>query len=125
MITNEQQPSSRTTARASTPVTQPAYRVQKNEEGLTILLAVPGVSRDKLVVSTEQATLTITGQRHPNIPPEWKCHRSPSHPASYRLVLRLPADLDPSTTHAHLNEGLLTLKVRHHESARPRRIEVN
>ena len=125
IITDPDGSSARTQTGSRELLTQPAYQIRKHEHGLSLVVALPGVARDKLDVSTERETVTVTGHRDYSIPEEWKCHRRPSSPSGYRLVLRLHPGLDPSSTSARLENGLLTLEIRLHQSALPRQIEVN
>ena len=112
-------------ARKNRNLVKPACHMRRHSEGLTIALSLPGVSREKLVVSAVQDTLTVTGHRENEVSPEWECRRRSFSPDGYQITLRLPPHLDPSSIRANLELGLLTLEIRMHDSALPRRIEVN
>ena len=104
---------------------QPAYQVEKHEEGVSLSLALPGVTRENLRVSTNDGHVTIEGQRSNPVSEDWKVHRSFEAPGAYKLVLRLHPDLDPGSATAKLSNGILNLRVSKHEAAKPRTISVN
>lgn len=106
------------------PSTQPEYRVEKREEGISLQVTLPGVPKDHLQVSAEKGHLTITAERSNAHPEDWTAHRDPGPSASYKLVVRLHPDLDPATIQANLALGVLTLFIDRHEAAKPRSIEV-
>lgn len=103
---------------------QPEYRVEKREDGVALHLALPGVPKEKLQVSTEKGLLTISGERTTDRPEDWKVVRDLNQPDSYKLAVRLHSDLDPSTIKANLALGVLSLQIDRHEAAKPQTIEV-
>ena len=56
----------------TTPSTQPGYRVEKREEEISFLVALPGVPTDHLQVSAEMGLLPITAERSNALPEERK-----------------------------------------------------
>ena len=109
----------------SAPAVKPDYRIERHDEGVTLHLALPGVSKDQVGVSLEQGLLTITGERTVTVPEAWKAPRELPHPATYKLVVRLHRELDPTSIRANLADGVLRLGIERHEAAKPRTIEVN
>ncbi len=108
-----------------TPHASPSYQVIKEDEGIKLHVSLPGVTREALSVSLQDNLLLVTGNRHFTTPGDWTCHRSSSQPGDYQLKLRLHPDLDPTSIQAELAEGILTLSLSQHESARARQITVN
>ena len=107
------------------PHASPPYHLTRGQESATLHIALPGVTREALSVSVREDLLTVTGDRHFEAPGDWACHRSSSQPGGYQLRLRLHPDLDPTSIQAELAEGILTLSLSQHESARARQITVN
>ena len=104
---------------------QPAYHVERHDEGVSLSLALPGVQRDDLRVSTTDGHVTIEGRRTNSVPENWSTRRELESPDVYKLVLRLHPDLDPSSASAKLADGILRLHFSKHEAAKPRTISVN
>lgn len=90
---------------------RPAVDVYEGDEGLTILLDMPGVKPDGFEVNVESRVLTVQGVR--------------SHGTrGWRRVFTLPDGLDAGRIEAKAEHGVLKLILPKREEMRPRRIEV-
>ena len=100
--------------RPARPVTwfRPTVDVWENEDGLTLILDVPGVAPDTIEIRAEGPTLTVQGVR---VDRERGWHR----------VFTLPSTIDPAGITAKSENGVLTLSLPRAEAAKPRRIEVH
>jgi HSP20 family protein len=91
-----------------TPV---AYEIDEDEKSWTLRIDVPGVPRNQLLVQIDGKTVRIESDKD--------CPRKIS------ALYEPPAQIDVDKTEAHLQDGVLTLKLAKAESAMARRIEVH
>lgn len=87
----------------------PAVDIYENNEGLTLVTDLPGVSREQLNLGVEQGVLTIEAA-------------ADAH--GYYRRFQLPEHLDLDHVQAELKHGVLTLRLPKAEAAKPRKIEV-
>ena len=102
---------------------QPRWNHRRTEHGATIEIALPGVPRQEVQLTSRHGSLTIDGRRIN--PQTTRQHTGEIPPTHYHLELRLDPVFDTSLTTATYHDGLLTLVVPLAESARPRRIELS
>ena len=111
--------------RAEDAAYRPQYRVNQDENGATLQVALPGVRKEDVKLTLHESNLEIAARRADDVPEEWQTHRS-GHPARrYSLQLRLTRRLDGTQTTATFEAGVLTLQVPLREEAKPREIAVN
>ncbi|HEY0382319.1 MAG TPA: Hsp20/alpha crystallin family protein [Candidatus Elarobacter sp.] len=94
--------------------TNPSYGgftgdVQKTEDGWNVEIPVPGYKPDHIDVTVEDRVLTVTGK---------------TERRSFQRSILLPEDVDAETIEAKVEHGLLSLGLRLHPKAQPRKIEV-
>jgi HSP20 family molecular chaperone IbpA len=93
--------------------TTPAYGftgdVQKTEDGWNVEIPVPGYKPDQIDVTVEDRVLTVTGK---------------TERRSFQRSILLPEDVDAETIEAKVEHGMLSLGLRLHPKAQPRKIEV-
>ena len=104
---------------------KPDFRVEPRDEGVSLHLALPGVSREQVSISHQDGQLRITADRTDAVPEGWRAHQVQERPSKYELVVRLHQNLDPGTAAAELRDGVLTVQIERHEAAKPREITVN
>ena len=68
--------------------------------------------------------LTVKGERRPLTPEKGVWHRQERAFGPFSRTLALPFHVDPERVEARLENGVLTVKLAKHESARPRKIVV-
>jgi HSP20 family molecular chaperone IbpA len=76
---------------------QPATRYQQDETAFHITLDVPGIAREQLAISIEDAVVRIVSKE--------------GAPRQYRAVYELPQDIDAALSEAKLENGVLSLKL--------------
>ena len=98
--------------------------VKAESDAFTITAILPGVHSEDLNVQIVNETVTIQAEMKPtgDEKTSYLVREIPS--GSYSRVLTLPTALDANTAEAHLENGLLTLKVPKAETVRPRTIKV-
>lgn len=107
------------------PVSRPFFRTREDENGVTLHVALPGVTRDDLKLTLHEDNLKIEALRTDAIPESWRTHRDNGVTRRYGLNIRLTQKFDGSRTSATLDAGVLTLQVPVREEAKPRQIPVN
>ena len=83
--------------------------VVAHDTGWTVELPVPGFRSNQIELVFKDDILSIAGK---------------TEKRSFSRSLRLPEDVDVDAIEAHAENGILTLELRRHPDAEPRRIEV-
>jgi len=96
---------------------RPEWKMQDDGETATLQVALPGVTREQVKISSKERVVTLEAAR------EIDAEKTPS--LSYTLNLRLSPDLDPRATQARLENGVLKVQFARKEAARPRAIPVS
>lgn len=95
------------------PVTwlRPAVDVLEKDDGLQLILDVPGVPSDAFEIRADGNTLTVQGVRA-------------AGDRGWHRVFTLPPTIDAAQIGAKAENGVLTLTLPRSEASKPRRIEV-
>lgn len=112
------------TAEQKEIVQRPYFHAEEDENGASLQVALPGVSKEDLKLTLHESSLMIEGKRSDAIPEKWKTLRDTNPARCYGLNIRLTSRLDGTKTAASFEDGILTLKVPISEEAKPRVIEV-
>ena len=99
----------------------PAVDIFENDDALTLVADLPGVSKEQLELGIDRQVLTIEGRL--DRAEEGALYREFGGNGFYRRF-HLPENLDLNQTSAELKDGVLTLRLPKAASAKPRRIEV-
>jgi len=104
----------------------PTVNVANEEDAVHVLVFAPGLSPDGFDVSVQGNLLTITGQRAlPRQDDKSQVWVSERFAGEFRRTMGLPDDVDPNQVDAQYRDGVLWIKLRRQESARPRRVQVH
>jgi HSP20 family protein len=103
---------------------RPHFRSQEDEEGATLLVALPGVKKEDLRLTLHESDLRIEAKRSDEVPEDWRTHRDSGANCQYRLNVHLTSRFDGTNSAASLEAGILTLQVPVREEAKPRQISV-
>lgn len=106
------------------PHVVPPVDVYEDEQGITLLADLPGVSRDKLGVRIDGDTLLIEGTADVSGPANLELVYGEAQVPAYRRQFTLSRELDTTRIEAQLRDGVLRLTIPKAEEARPRRIQV-
>jgi HSP20 family protein len=109
--------------RSLPPGTFPAINVGNTEDGVTVYLFAPGIDPKKLDISIQQNVLSISGAREAT-EDKGSYYRRERFTGEFRRVISLPDDVDPEKVEASYRDGIVQIRVRRRESARPRQITV-
>ena len=83
--------------------------VQKTDDGWVVELPVPGYKPDQIDVTVEDRVLTVSGK---------------TERRSFQRSILLPEDIDVDAIEAKVEHGMLSLSLRLHPKAQPRKIDV-
>ena len=124
------------TAAPAPPPAAPSLRVESDVPGAMVFLnrkylgTTPLVSREvtpgshQLNVQVDPGRLTISGERSFDQGEECSYHRRERSSGRFARTIQLPRDLDPEKANAQYRNGLLTVHIPKHASAKPRQIQV-
>jgi HSP20 family molecular chaperone IbpA len=108
-------------ARQFLPVTD----IFETEQALTLVLEVPGVSKDNLDVRVENDVLTIGGRvdfaSYEGLQPLYTEYNVGNYARSFQLSSKI----DQAGISAELKDGVMTLVLPKSEKAKPRKITVS
>jgi HSP20 family protein len=102
----------------------PTADIFETEDALTVVLEMPGVSKDNVDVSVENGVLTIEGridfQKYEGLQPVYGEYNV----GHYRRSFRISSQVDQDKITAEMRDGVITLALPKTEEAKPRRIAV-
>jgi HSP20 family protein len=102
----------------------PTADIFETEDALTVVLEMPGVSKDNVDVGVETGVLTIEGridfQKYEGLQPIYGEYNV----GPYRRGFRISSQIDQNKIAAEMRDGVITLTLPKAEEAKPRRIAV-
>lgn len=106
-------------------VLRPAGDIFEHEHGITLLLDMPGVSRDRLEINSDRNTLTVEGEVEISMPEDTEPLHADVRSTHYRRTFSVSGEqLDTDAIEASLRHGVLRIDIPKRAEMRPRRIEV-
>jgi HSP20 family molecular chaperone IbpA len=87
----------------------PQIDVIRTEAGFDVEIPVAGFKTDQIELVVKENILTVTGK---------------SDRRAFTRSLKLPDEIDTQNIDASVDDGLLTLALKRHPNAEPRRIEI-
>lgn len=109
---------------APAPCLVPPVDIFEDEQGITLLADLPGVSRERLGVRVDGDSLVIEGTAEVAGPRDLELVYGEAQVPAYRREFTLSRELDASRIEAQLKDGVLRVAIPKAEEAKPRRIEV-
>ena len=107
------------------PTVKPFYEIKETDEAWGLAVYLPGVAKDGLEITAEEAQLRIVGRRAWKQPGGWTALYRESADATYELVLAHDNAIDPEKIHAELVDGVLRASLPKAEAVKPRKIAVS
>ncbi|HUX39069.1 MAG TPA: Hsp20/alpha crystallin family protein [Rectinemataceae bacterium] len=101
----------------------PACHITEDEAEVLVGIEMPGVSREGLDIKVDGNTLTIDGTRSDE-EPQGKWLLRERRRLDYRKVFTIDESIDREGISAELAEGVLNLRLKVKEAAKPRRIAI-
>jgi HSP20 family protein len=87
----------------------PQIDVIRTDSGFEVEIPVAGFKTDEIELVVKENILTLTGKNERR---------------AFTRSLKLPEDVDAQAIEASVDDGLLTLVLKRHPDAQPRRIEI-
>jgi HSP20 family protein len=110
-------------AQKQSPVLPPVD-VYENDNAITLVADLPGVTREQLQVRVDGETLVLEATATIEGPENMELVYGEAQYLAYRRQFTLSRELDASRIEAQLRDGVLRLSIPKAEEAKPRRIEV-
>jgi HSP20 family molecular chaperone IbpA len=102
----------------------PAVDVFEDASGITLLVDMPGVSKEHLELKVDGEALSIEGLAQPRTPEGLEAIYAEVRVPRYRRSFTLSRELDTTRIEANLKDGVLALRIPKQAYAQPRRIAV-
>lgn len=107
------------------PVLKPRYESKYSEDSWEVSVALPGVAKKDLKVSVENEILDVHGVRLRDVPESFRPLADYPEERNYRLRLDVGPEVDPGKIEAHLEDGILVLRLPLREEVKPRTIPIH
>ncbi len=91
---------------------------------LFLTAEVPGLSEKELKLTLNQEVLTVSGERHVNVPEGYSAHRQERPTVSFSRSFALPCRVNAERASAAVKNGILTVALQKAADAMPRQITV-
>ena len=124
-MSQQMQTTEQTAAVDNQPSLLPAVDIYEDDNGITVTVDLPGVSKERLGVRVDGDNLLIEATASVPVPSEMELQHAEIRIPAYRRSFTLSRELDPSHIDAVMNDGVLKLRIPKTEAAKPRRINVN
>ena len=111
-------------AREHEHVLVPAADIFEDADGISVVLDMPGVSKDRLHVKADGNGLVVEGDAEISMPEGMEAVYADVHATHYRRSFGLTSELDAEQIEAGLKDGVLTLRIPKRPELKPRRIEI-
>jgi HSP20 family protein len=107
----------------------PAINVGATPDAIEVMALAPGVDPAALQITVDKGLLVIAGERKGDELQQGSdgkvaMYAQERFRGSFRRVISLPDDIDPTRIEASCRDGLLRISVARREAARPRQITV-
>lgn len=103
----------------------PPADVFEDDHGITVLVDMPGVSKDRLKVEADHNNLVVEGDMEIEMPEHMQSLHADVRATHYRRAFSLSGQqLDTASVEAKLNNGLLRIEIPKRAELRPRKIEI-
>lgn len=108
-----------------TPIRRPATDILENEQGLQIMVELPGLKQEDVQLTLENGSLTIRGEKKSEATEaKGGVHRVERSFGMFERSFALPDWVDQEQVAAALENGVLTVTLPRAEKAKARSIEV-
>ena len=102
----------------------PAVDVRESDEAYSFRIDLPGIDPKQVKIEMSADTLSLKGERKPQVPEKAVRHRQEREFGAFTRTLTLPVNVDPDQVEAKFENGVLRLRLAKHVSAKPRKIQV-
>ncbi len=103
---------------------RPLTDIVETDEGVTLMLEMPGVSAEDVDITLEKRVLTIRGTVHASQPEKLQLSYSEYGEGDYERAFTMSDDFDPEKIGASVSNGVLTVTLPRATEAQPKKIAV-
>jgi HSP20 family molecular chaperone IbpA len=104
---------------------QPPANILEHKHGVTLVVEMPGVSREHLQLHCDGKSLVVDGEISIEMPADMDSLYADLHTTRYRREFSLAGEqLDTDAVSASVDNGILRIEIPKREELRPRKIEV-
>jgi HSP20 family protein len=101
----------------------PMVNLHQDADGFVLEVEMPGVNKQGVEVTVEDGKLILSGHRSAASDSGRPVHRE-RKVGGYRRVFDLDPSIDATKISAHIEQGLLTVRLPKTEAVKPRKITV-
>lgn len=106
------------------PTVKPVYEIKETPDTYGVTVYLPGVAKDSVEITNEDAQFRIFARRAWQQPDNWTTVYRESSDAPYELVLSHDNAIDGDKIVAELRDGVLRVSLPKTEAVKPRKIAV-
>ena len=103
----------------------PLSDIFETDQGVSLMLDMPGVAPDDVDITLEKRVLTIRGSAHAMQSEKLGLDYAEYGEGDYERAFTLSEDFDPDKIEAAMQNGVLTVTLPRAATAQPRKITVN
>lgn len=103
---------------------RPLTDIVETDEGVTLMLEMPGVGADDVEVTLERRVLTIRGKVRATSPEKLQLAYAEYGEGDFERSFTLSDDFDPDKIGASVSNGVLTVTLPRAAEAQPKKIAV-
>ena len=108
-----------------TQTVKPAYEIKETPDAWGVTVFLPGVAKDGLEITAEDAQVRVVGRRNWKQPEGWTALHRETADVPFELVLAHDNVVDADKIAAELRDGVLRVSLPKPEAIKPRKIAVN
>lgn len=102
----------------------PPADICEDADGISILLDMPGVVKDRLTVKADRSGLVVEGDAAVDMPEGMEAAYAEIRSARYRRNFALTSELDTDAIQASIKDGVLSIRIPKRAELKPRQIEI-
>jgi HSP20 family protein len=103
---------------------KPVYEIKETADTYGVTVYLPGVAKDSVEITNEDAQFRIFARRAWQQPTQWTAVYRESTDAPYELVLSHDNTIDSDKIVAELRDGVLRVSLPKTEAVKPRKIAI-
>ncbi|MCW1912981.1 Hsp20/alpha crystallin family protein [Luteolibacter sp. GHJ8] len=109
---------------AASPDWSPVVDIAENDGGYLLKVEIPGVREDAVSVRLEGRSLTVQGERKPELGNDVRYLRMERAYGTFSRVFQLPENVNSESVEARFKYGVLQIHIAKSEASKPRVIEI-
>ncbi len=103
---------------------RPLTDILETDQGVSLMLEMPGVAVDDVDITLEQRVLMIHGKMHPSAPEKLELTYAEYGEGDFERAFALSEDFDPDKIEAEMQAGVLTVTLPRTEAVKPKKVNV-